>query len=143
MRLVSAFAGFVLLALTPVAVYGARLRQIGEGKRPKVLVQQGTVESTSGKMLGVEFYGGPPHGRQVDISSATFESADGKVVSPYPLHVGDKVIIISDPRQPTSRRPKPNGRMTPMFIQLLPIKALVVELIPTFRHGAPPGSDKG
>ena len=121
--------------------------QGGSPQQPKPavpVVMQGKVLSVSGSILGVDF-GSPkvPHGRQVDISGAAYESPTGAVVAKYPINVGDAIAIVVDPNAPTTYRPKPvPGRPMPMFIRLLPLKALVVEKV---QGGAPslPGSNSG
>jgi len=121
--------------------------QAGSPQNPKPavpVVMQGKVLSVSGSILGVDFGGAKAlHGRQVDISGATYESSTGAVVAKYPIDVGDAIAIVVDPNAPTTYRPKPiPGRPTPMFIRLLPLKALVVEKM---RGSGPPlpGSNSG
>lgn len=99
-------------------------------RTPKVL--QGIVREVNGNMLVLESKGGMPHGRQVDISSASYESEAGEAVQKLQLKAGDRILVVIDPAAPTTWRPKPEpGRPMPMFIRVLPLKAMVVELIST------------
>ncbi len=99
------------------------------GKQPSSL--RGTIRSVEGNLIVLDAPGaGAPNGRQVDITSAMFERADGKRVPRFHLNPRDTVVVIVDPNAPTEYRPKPQpGRPMPMFIRLLPLKALVVKRI--------------
>jgi hypothetical protein len=109
------------------AVYAASAAQTA--KTLKVI--QGTVRSFSGSLIVLEpqdpFV---PFGRQVDISTATFEDATGKVIPRFAPAPHDSIIIVVDPNAPTVWRPTPRpGQPMPMIVRLLPIKALVIEKV--------------
>ncbi len=95
---------------------------------PRVI--QGVVESISRSILVLRGSGSSmPGGRQVDVSSAVFENADGVTIDRQLLVPGDRILVVVDPSAPTQSRPpqgKP-GQPRPMYIRLLPLKAMVVE----------------
>lgn len=136
---IGAVSGIAALAVLAASQSGA------QSPKPTVpAVMQGKVLGVTGAILNVDFGSAHlPHGRQVDISGATYESPSGTVVVKYPIAAGDSIMIVVDPNAPTTYRPKPvPGKPMPMFIRLLPLKALVVEKVLGSTQSLP-GSNSG
>ena len=97
---------------------------------PRVI--QGSIESISGSILVVQGSSAlGPNGRQVDVSRATFDDGDGKPIPRPRFVIGDRILVIVDGSAPVTEGP-PKGKgggPHPMFMRLLPLRALVVERI--------------
>ncbi len=115
----------LVLSVTAVGLAAQRV----EPELPHVFVVQATITQVGAKRLQVHLPGKRfPSEREVDVRKAVYQTADSNVVTPFSLHVGDRIIVVVNATKGIATKahfnaahPNPNA--------LAPLEALVIEVI--------------